>query len=519
MTFNKKGNELENVYRLLFENAAEGLIVVDKAGEICLANRRTYEMFGYLEDELIGKTVEILLPDKYRQTHTAHRNQYNQAPSKRSMGIGLDLAGKRKDGSEFPVEISLNHFLNEKGEPYVMGLITDITVRRQVEEQIRRINEDLENRVRQRTKELEDSQKLYRIIARNFPDGTINVFDRNLNYVFVEGKQLYEYGVTSEKLVGTSYLARLPDQIRDFMKEKLMDVFNGKGNSTFEVNLAERTYLINAVALNNSAGVAEQVLLVERDSTNQKKAERDIMEALEKEKQLNELKSRFVSMASHEFRTPLGAILSSTSLIEEYLHHKDATIDFVREKADKHLKRIKSSIGNLTSILNDFLSLEKLEQGKVEPKPDFIDIVKFTYELIDELKPTMKKGQSIKYKHEGEKSNVFTDEQMLRNILLNLLSNARKYSGEDTMIEVCTEHAADKLTASVTDHGMGIPPEDQEHLFERFFRAKNAIHLQGTGLGLNIVKRYLDLMGGSITFKTKEGAGTTFTITLPINKI
>ncbi len=513
-----EGEELTHVYKLLFESAAEGLIVVDTQGIIRLANMRANEMFGYKVNELQGMTVDTLLPDKFRGSHAAHRDNYMRKPAKRSMGIGMDLAGRRKDGSEFPVEISLNNFMGKDGKMYVMGLITDITVRRGVEEQIRRINEDLEGRVKQRTRELEESQKLYKIVARNFPDGTINVFDRELNYVFVEGMELFKYGVTSEKLVGTSYLERLPDEVRNFMKEKLTGVFDGKGNASFEVNLAERHYSMNAVALHDSKGRIDQVLLVERDSTRQKKAEKDMLEALEKERQLNELKSRFVSMASHEFRTPLGAILSSTSLIEEYIAHNDATLAYVREKTAKHLKRIKSSIGNLTSILNDFLSLDKLEQGRVEPKPDFLDIVKFTHELIDELKPTLKKGQTIKYEHEGVQIQVFTDEQMLRNILLNLLSNARKYSPEDSLIEIRTAHSPGVIKASVTDHGMGIPEEDQLHLFERFFRAKNAIHLQGTGLGLNIVKRYLDLMGGSISFRTSEGKGTTFTITLPANQ-
>jgi signal transduction histidine kinase len=253
--------------------------------------------------------------------------------------------------------------------------------------------------------------------------------------------------------------------------------------------------------------------LVERDATQQKKAEEDMKNALGKERQLSELKSRFVSMASHEFRTPLGAILSSASLIEEYLWRKDSTIDYVREKSDKHVKRIKSSIGNLTSILNDFLSLEKLEQGKVESKPALFGIVEFAKDLIEEIQTTLKKGQKIEYVHQGDMADeVFVDQQMLRNVLLNLLSNARKYSPEDSLIEFHTLKVPKGLEVTIADHGMGIPVEDQEHLFERFFRAKNATNVQGTGLGLNIVKRYVELMGGAISFTTKEGEGTTFKV-------
>ncbi len=512
------GHDINQVYRLLFETAAESLLVINNEGIIQLVNYRTNEMFGYNGTELVGKTMEVLLPPKYRKEHVGHRKDYSKHPVRRSMGIGMDLWARRKDGTEFPVEVSLNHFeANEK--LFVMALITDITERKKADEHIRKLNEELENRVEKRTKDLEESQKLYKIVARNFPDGTINVFDKELNYVFVEGMELFKYGITSEKLVGTSYLKRLPEEIRDFMKEKLMEVFEGKNNTTFEVSFKDRHYVMNVVALHNSEGNVEQILLVERDSTQQKKGEDEMRKTLEKERQLNELKSRFVSMASHEFRTPLGSILSSTSLIEEYLGRKESTIDFVREKSDKHIKRIKSSIGNLISILNDFLSLEKLEQGKVESKPALFGINEFSKELIEEVQPTLKKGQKVVYIHHGKVNDeVFIDQQMLRNVLLNLISNASKYSPENSVIDFSTANIAGGIEVNITDHGMGIPEEDKTHLFERFFRAKNAINVQGTGLGLNIVKRYVDLMGGSVSFTSKESEGTTFKITVPNTK-
>ncbi len=402
---------------------------------------------------------------------------------------------------------------------FVMALVTDITERRKAEDDIRKLNEELEDRVEKRTQELEESQKLYKIVARNFPDGTINVFDKKLNYVFVEGMELFKYGVTSEKLVGTSYINRLPEEVRDFMKEKLMEVFEGSNNSSFEVSFKDRHYSMNVVALHNTEGNIEQILLVERDSTLQKKGEEEIRKTLEKEMQLNELKSRFVSMASHEFRTPLGAILSSTSLIEEYLERKDSTIDFVREKSEKHIKRIKSSIGNLISILNDFLSLEKLEQGKIDLSPTLFSLSEFSKELIEEMQPLLKKGQKIEYSHKGDNSvEVFIDQQMFRNVVFNLLSNAIKYSPENSIIEFCAENVKNGIEVSVKDHGMGIPEEDQKHLFERFFRAKNSTNIQGTGLGLNIVKRYIDLMDGTISFTSEEGKGTTFNIALKNTK-
>src|SRR6185312_9756088 len=216
---------------------------------------------------------------------------------------------------------------------------------------------------------------------------------------------------------------------------------------------------------------------------------------------------------SHEFRTPLSTILSSSSLVEKYLDKADADPATVKENTSRHLKRIKSSVGNLTSILNDFLSLDKLDQGKVEVKPIHFHINEFADELMDEIQATLKKGQKIIYNHSGN-TEIYLDKQMLKNILYNLISNASKYSPEEADIEFKTELTKKGLTVTVTDHGIGIPDSDQVHLFERFFRAKNVTNIQGTGLGLNIVQRYTNLINGKISFSSKEGEGTTFNLNI-----
>ena len=509
--------DLDKVYRLLFETAGEALILVDKEGLIQTINSRTNEMFGYDDKELIGQKMEILLPEKYRGEHVGHRDSYNKKPKRRSMGMGMELWGRRKDGTQFPLEVSLNHF-EANGKIYVMALVTDITQRRIAEDNIHKLNEDLEQRVEERTHELKESQLLYQAIARNFPDGTINVFDKDLKYVFAEGMELFKYGVTSEKLVGTSYLERLPIEIKDQIKDQLLQVLEGK-NANFEVKFKNNYYVMNAVALHSVRGKIDQILLIEQNVTAQKKAQEDMKVALEKEKRLNELKSRFVSMASHEFRTPLSTILTSTTLIDKYLENKENTAVVIREKGEKHIQRIKASVGTLINILDDFLSLDKLEQGKIEARPSLFDVKHFAEDTVDEIQATLRKGQTIKYTHDGSLTEVFIDHQMLKNIIINLLSNACKYSPEESPIEFSTGLDKDALTITISDHGMGIPEADQVQLFERFFRASNATNVQGTGLGLNIVKRYVDLMKGTVSFKSKEGEGTTFNIQIPNNTI
>ena len=491
----------------LFDSAAEGLAVVDVNGDIQMANTRLEDMFGYEEDELIGQSIDVLVPKRHQKSHHNHRSKYTEKPTRRSMGGMMDLSGKRKDDTEFPVEISLNHFSSE-GKRYIMALVSDITQRKAAEHALAKMNQELEERVQARTRELKESQNMYSVIARNFPNGTINVFDRDFNYVFAEGRELFRLGVTGDKLVGTNYLSRLDPSVQEKVASQLNDVFKGE-HLTFALEVGGKYYELHAVPLWDADGLIHQILVVENNVTQQKKAEFNILQALEKERKLNELKSRFVSMASHEFRTPLSTILSSLSLLGRYdkPEHSD--------KRDKHFGRIKSSVHNLTGILNDFLSLDKLESGQILPNYESLDIKAFVNDIIENLQESISKnGQELKFEFSGDEM-VDCDVNMLRNIMMNLLSNAMKYSGENKPIEVVIRVEEGKVKISVRDFGIGIPDADKEHMFERFFRAKNVINIQGTGLGLNIVKKYLDILRGDIWFESEYGEGTTFFVVLP----
>jgi PAS domain S-box-containing protein len=257
--------------------------------------------------------------------------------------------------------------------------------------------------------------------------------------------------------------------------------------------------------------VNERTLVI-KEALNELEHSRDeLSKALEKEKELNEMKSRFISMASHEFRTPLSTILSSVSLIGKYVTTEE------QDKRDKHIGRVKNAVNGLTEILNDFLSIGKLEEGKLHPKEEVIDICKTVAEVISEISTVCKPGQEIRIGGHAECSAV-ADKQMLRNVMLNLLSNAIKFSQENAVIDVNCELADEQIVISVKDHGIGISEEDQKNLFERFFRGKNAGNIQGTGLGLNIVLRYLELMHGSINFESRIDEGTTFFVKLPVKK-
>ncbi|WP_134088279.1 PAS domain-containing sensor histidine kinase [Olivibacter sp. XZL3] len=236
-------------------------------------------------------------------------------------------------------------------------------------------------------------------------------------------------------------------------------------------------------------------------------AKADVSLSLEKEKDLNQMKSRFVSMASHEFRTPLSSVQLSASLIEKYLDKRDF------DNITKHTNKIKGSVQLLTTILNDFLSLERLEAGKVTAVPEEVNIVKLAEEIIEEMQLLAKQNQHIVYQHTGEIGTCRIDPNLLKNSIINLISNAIKYSGENTFIEFNSEIQKDRCIITVKDNGIGIPDDEQKSLFEPFFRANNTGNIPGTGLGLNIVKRYAHLMGGEVTCVSEINKGTTFTLT------
>lgn len=401
-----------DAFREIFQSMTEGIIVVDKGGSILVANPIAEQMFGYDNNELTGLKLETLLPERYRGRHLAFRDQFNDKPVPRRMGMGRDLAARKKDGTEFPVEISLS-YSQAKGNFIAIAFITDITLRKHAEEALKQGEE-----------------------------------------------QLMIYATELEKKVEA------------------------------------RTRDLN-----------ESISSLEKEITERKRAEEEARKALEKERELNELKSKFVSIASHEFRTPLSTILSSISLIDQYNQRGET------EKINKHTQRVRSSVDHLTGILNDFLSLGKLEEGKVDVKIETLDLRSLFEDVKEEVQ--LKEGQVAEINIVGELRTLNSDPRILRNILINLLSNASKYSEKDKKITISAESKGNAVEISIADEGIGIPESDTRHVFDRFFRASNSGNIQGTGLGLNIVKRYVDLLKGSIWFKSENKKGTIFFVSIP----
>ncbi|HSZ34697.1 MAG TPA: PAS domain-containing sensor histidine kinase [Puia sp.] len=397
----------------LFENATEGIVATNNQGIIILINPSACQMFGYSPEELEGQKIEVLIPKNAKNIHVKHREDFYQDPKNRTMGQNRDLLAGRKDGSTFPVEVSLSTYI-QNNERYVIAFIIDITRRKETEHNM---------------------------------------------------------------ILQQQQLEKVTDQMRLL-------------NADLEMKVEQRTTILK-----------EALQRLEQ-------SQNELSLALDKEKQLNEIKGRFVSMASHEFRTPLSTVLSSASLIDKYTTSDD------HEKRSRHIEKIKNSVKHLNTLLEDFLSLGKLEEGKIGIHLHEFNLEELIQDTIEEMNPTLKTGQFITYNNFC-KTLITSDKNLIRNILFNLFSNAIKFSDISAPIHVVSQIKDSVICVSIQDEGMGISEEDKEHLFSSFFRGRNVTNIQGTGLGLHIVKKYVDLLGGSITMESTLDRGTKITFSIP----
>jgi PAS domain S-box-containing protein len=400
----------KGLFDLLTETISEGIVIVNTHQTIVTVNETLTQLFGYKKEELIGKPLEILIPQRYHHKHSSYVNTFLKNSEKRIMGQGRELFGIRKDGSQFPVEVGLKPF-EANGQLSVLAMVIDITLRKQHEQELKDLNNQLEQMVNERTQELQDS-----------------------------------------------------------------------------------------------------VNQLENEIEKRKDAENKIKESLRKERELSDLKTKFLSLVSHEFKTPLSGILTSTALIGKY------TTSEQQEKREKHIKTISSKVKYLNNILDDFLSVERLETGKVNYKITLFPLSKVINEVIYNANMLLKEGQVINYPDGIDDIEINFDEKVLELVLSNLVNNSIKYSPENTNIDLKVTTKEKRLKIAIIDQGIGIPKKEQKFIFNRYFRAENALLNQGTGIGLNIAKSHLENLGGDITFESKENKGSSFTLEIPMAK-
>lgn len=540
ITRSKALHELIFMRNRALEVAGNGIIIADAQQPdlpIVYCNNAFTQMTGYKKNEILGKNCRFLQNDDRDQEAVAQMAKAIQ----NGESCRVVLRNYRKDGSLFWNELSitplydedekLTHFIGVQSDvteiQLTKSLLEDYTVKledkvaertQEIESTVQRlveVNLSLEDQIQETRlaeKKAQQSQAQFTAIAKNFPKGLIVVFNKEFETVYMEGEELKRLAVERSDHEGMP-LGHIPF----FSKEQIQRLKNDvartiEGESiSFETQFQGQWYAVNGTPLKSDGEAIVWALFVYNNITEQKKVREELAKALRAEQELSELKSRFISMASHEFRTPLSAILSSAILIGKQNGPGK------EERREKHVARIRNHVKQLVVILNDFLSLSKLEEGKVQARPQHFELVQFCKIVVDEMEATKKSGQTVQLKHTEVEIPVFLDPKLLGHILVNLLSNALKYSDEGDEIVLELQRMGAHMVFKVIDSGIGIPEQEQQHLFDRFFRAGNATNIQGTGLGLHIVKQYSCLMDGEVGFTSESGKGSTFTVQLPLN--
>lgn len=407
-TFNTHQTKL---FEAVCATISEGLIIADAHRIIAATNKAANKMYGYEENELVGKNLDLLIPLKYQPRH---KDTYQRVLGKdETTKIGAEqlLEGLKKKGETFHLEVSINPFIIDDKQ-FTLSIIDDISERTRQQSKILELNRQLEEIVDTRTQALRDT-------------------------------------------------------INDLRKE----------------------------------------------ISKRKQAESKIKKALEKERELNELKTNFLSLVSHEFKTPLSVILSSATLAEKYITAEQ------QDKREKHLNNIKLKVKSLNNILNDFLSIERIQGDKNTYQLDYFPLSRVINNIVYDANMLSKPGQIITYPENlGNEVSIHYDEKILELALTNLVNNSIKYSPDNSQIDIEVEECENHIKIHVMDSGIGIPKDEQKYIFDPYFRAQNALLKNGTGIGLNIVKGHLEKLNSRISFKSEEGKGSTFTIEIPYTK-
>jgi PAS domain S-box-containing protein len=318
--------------------------------------------------------------------------------------------------------------------------------------------------------------------------------------------------VTEVQLANTRLFTGI---IHDLTEEKKNEDTIIHVNMELESKVASQTYELKMVIeqlMETNKRLEEQILEKSKIESKLLRSRESLRLALEKEKELHDMKSRFVSMTSHEFRTPLSTIFSSANIIDRYINAED------HKRREKHTKKIRKSVTMLIGILDEFMNLSRLENDIVIVHRDnpAYSLKRLSEDIVDELESILKKGQHICIDFEETDYKINLDPSLVKQVIYNILSNAIKYSFEDGQIYLKVLIKDQTLNIEISDKGIGIPKSEQRHLFTRFFRASNSTHIQGTGLGLHLVLHYLKLLNGKISFESVENEGTSFLVEIPL---
>lgn len=471
----------EEQFKLVVESSPSSLIMLDESGRITIINTQTENLFGYSREELIGASIEKLVPQRFRSGHPAYRKKFRQHPVSRPMGAGRDLYALRKDGREVPVEIALNPIKTDQGL-YVLSSIIDITERKKAEQA------------------LKESEEFSRTLLESSPD-CVKALDLEGRLLSINSQGLIMLGIEDfAKYRGMKWSNlwkgdHYEEAIMALEKARIGHLGHFQGRSVNVAGTADWWDVLVAPVY-GVAGNVERLVAVSRNIT--------------KLKALEQQKDDFIGIASHELKTPVTSIKAYVQVLQKRLEHTDSLTSDMLVKVDGQLDR-------LTNLITNLLDVTKIEQGKLQYKESSFDFNELISEVIEDIQRTAERHEIIQ--HLSPAKRVFGDRERLGQVIINLLSNAIKYSPKANKIIVTTDiQHNDELIFSVRDFGLGLSKEDEEKVFERFYRVEGTGYetYPGLGLGLYICAGIIQRHQGRIWVKSERGVGSTFYFSLPL---